>query len=89
MKKNLRDKFRDFLASEEGRVGIKAPLAAGVAGGSLLVAQAMFPTHAQAHMKCFWDLDCDEGEVCLIWCDDWSVFANACLGEWHSECVDH
>ena len=37
MKNNLRDKFRDFLASEEGRVGIKAPLAVGIAGGGVIV----------------------------------------------------
>ncbi len=49
MKNNLRDKFRDFLASEEGRVGVKAPLAAGILGGSLLLAQTMLPSAAQAH----------------------------------------
>ena len=43
MKSNLRDRFRDFLASEEGRVGVKAPLAVGIAGGSLLLAQAILP----------------------------------------------
>ena len=52
MKTNLRDKFRDFLQSEEGRVGVKAPLVVGIAGGSLLLTQAMFPTDAQAHWKC-------------------------------------
>ena len=49
MKNNLRDKFRDFLASEEGRVGVKAPVAAGVVGGSLLLAQAMLLSSTQAH----------------------------------------
>jgi len=86
MKKNLRDKFRDFLASEEGRVGVKAPIAAGVVGGSLLLAQTMFPTDAQAHMTCQNDADCDPGEACIRWCGEWSAFAG-CL-EWHSECVD-
>lgn len=86
MKSNLRDRFRDFLASEEGRVGVKAPLTVGIASGSLLLAQAMSPTNAQAHFECFGDADCDDGEVCLFWCDDWS---NVCWGEWHSECVDH
>jgi hypothetical protein len=89
MKNNLRDKFRDFLASEQGRVGVKAPLAVGIASGSLLLAQAMSPTDAQAHFNCFWDFDCDEGEVCLFWCDDWSPFVNMCMGDWHSECVGH
>ena len=88
MKSNLRDRFREFLASEEGRVGVKAPLAVGITGGSLLLAQAMLPTPAQAHMECFGNADCAPGEVCIAWCDDWSPFAG-CLGEWHSECVDH
>jgi hypothetical protein len=89
MKNNLRDKFRDFLQSEEGRVGVKAPLVVGIAGGSLLLAQAMFPTDAQAHWKCDQNNPCDPGEVCLVWCDDWSPFVNLCMGKWHSQCVDH
>jgi len=85
---NLRYRFRAFLASEEGRIGIKALIAAGVVGRSLLLAQAMFTTEAQAHMACQNDADCDSGETCTRWCDDWSPFAG-CIGEWHSECVDH
>ena len=30
MKNNLRGKIREFIASEEGRVGIKGPLTLGV-----------------------------------------------------------
>ncbi len=86
MKNNLRDKFRDFLASEEGRVGVKVPLAVGVLTGSVLLAQAMSPIDVQAHFECFGNFDCDEGEVCLAWCDEWSNF---CIGEWHSTCVAH
>ena len=82
----MKKKFRDFLASEEGRVGVRAPLAVGVAGGSLLLAQAMFATDAQAHMECEGDGDCDPGETCIRWCGEWSAFAG-CL-EWHSGCVD-
>ena len=67
MKSNLRDKFRDFLESEEGRVGAKAPLAVGIAGGSLLLAQAMLPTDAQAHMECDENNPCSPGEICLMW----------------------
>ena len=36
MKANLRGKIREFLASEEGKVGIKSPLSLGVVGGSFL-----------------------------------------------------
>jgi len=42
--KNLKSKIRDFLNSEEGRVGVKAPLALGVAAGGLMFAQAMVTT---------------------------------------------
>ena len=89
MKSNLRGKFRDFLASEEGRVGTKAPLAVGIAGASLLLAQAMLPTDAQAHITCKGDNDCDAGEVCVMWQElEWSPG----LGDWiwvkHSECIN-
>ncbi len=79
MKKNLRDKFRDFLASEEGRVGVKAPIAAGIASGSLLLAQTM-PAAAD------WECPCLGHEKCMIICDEWSVNAG-CIGEWHGICV--
>jgi len=88
MKNNLRNKFRDFLASEEGRIGVKTPLAVGIAGGSLLLAQAMLPADVQAHMECQNNCDCNAGETCVIWEElEWSPG----LGEWilvkHSECV--
>lgn len=89
MKSNLRDKFRDFLESEEGRVGAKAPLAVGIAGGSLLLAQAMLPTDAQAHMECDENNPCSPGEICLMW---WSWQWSPLMG-WilvpHSQCVVH
>ena len=89
MKSNLRDRFRDFLASEEGRVGIKAPIAAGVVGGSLLLAQAMLATDAQAHMECQSDGDCDAGKRCQKWKEDeWSAGANDWVEVWHSSCVN-
>ena len=89
MKSNLRDKFRDFLASEEGRVGVKAPLAVGIAGGSLLLAQAMLPTAAQAHMECTDDDDCDAGKRCDIWQEqDWSPGCGCFLWMTHSSCVN-
>ncbi|MCY3722846.1 MAG: hypothetical protein OXG97_11555 [Candidatus Poribacteria bacterium] len=89
MKKNLRDKFRDFLASEEGRVGVKAPLAVGIAGGSLLLAQTILPNAAQAHMECQDDGDCDAGKRCDKWIEDeWSAGVNDWVEVWHSSCVN-
>lgn len=89
MKSNLRDKFRDFLASEEGQVGAKAPLALGVASGSLLLAQAMLPADAQAHMECRGPEDCSPGEICIGWEQwEWSPPVGLILVQ-HSECVDH
>ena len=38
MKKNLRGKIREFIQSEEGKVGVKSPLTIGVAAGSILLA---------------------------------------------------
>ena len=88
MKSNLRDRFRDFLASEEGRVGIKAPLTLGIAGGSLLLAQAMLPTAAQADMECSSDADCNPGETCQIVKDEeWSPGCGCWVEVWHSACV--
>ena len=91
MKTNLRDKFRDFLQSEEGRVGVKAPLAVGIASGSLLLAQAMFPSSTQAHGNHQAGCNpCPEGQVCEL---QWKLqFSPGCgcqipLG-WHSACVD-
>ena len=85
MKSNLRDRFRDFLASEEGRVGVKAPLAVGIAGGSLLLVQAMLAPSVQGHELCNDINDCADDEKCFRWCDEWSV--DWCIGKWHSECV--
>ena len=67
MKNNLRGKIREFLASEDGKVGIKAPLTLGIASGSLLLAQMVFPLPADAGMGCWSDADCKEGESCNFW----------------------
>ena len=48
-KNNIRGKISQFLTSEEGRVGVKSPLALGVASASVLLAQAMVTPSAQAH----------------------------------------
>ena len=89
MKSNLRDRFRDFLASEEGRVGVKAPLAVGIAGGSLLLAQAILPTATEAHTECFSDDDCDAGKRCDTWLEPgWSPGCGCELMMAHSACVN-
>ena len=44
--KNLKSKIRDFLNSEEGRVGVKTPLALGVTTGGLMLAQTIISTPA-------------------------------------------
>lgn len=83
----IRDKFREFLQSEEGRVGVKAPLAVDIAGGSLLLAQAMFPTDADAHLTCKDNDDCSPGEVCKDWEKwEWSPDIEAWILVKHSAC---
>ena len=58
MKSTLRGKIRNFIASEEGRVGLKGPLTLGVATGGVLLAQAIMVTpNAEA-----WP--CDKGQPC-------------------------
>ena len=85
MKKNIRSKINRFLQSEDGRVSTKAPLALGVATGSVLLAQAMLPSAANAHDEC--GAGCPEGEVCIEWCDGvWSI--GTCIGIYHADCVD-
>ena len=86
MKNNsVRSRISEFLKSEEGRVGVKSPLALGVASASVLLAQAMVTPSAQAHMECIPGTDdCSEGEYCMIWCDE--VDLGTCIGEWHSQC---
>ena len=60
MKKNLRGKIREFIQSEDGKVGIKSPLTLGVAAGSLLLAQAIVGTpRAEAFNDCWDGDDCD------------------------------
>ena len=44
MKTNLRGKIREFVQSEEGKVGVKSPLTLGIATGSVLLAQAIVGT---------------------------------------------
>lgn len=73
MKKNLRGKIREYIASEDGKVGVKSPLTLGVAAGGLLLAQAMLPSVTQAAtiddsgVTCDDDSDCTVlGEICRV-----------------------
>ena len=66
MKKNLRGKIREFVQSEEGKVGVKSPLALGVAAGSMLLAHAIIGTPRAEAWMCQVNAHCDEdaGEFC-------------------------
>ena len=44
MKRNLRGKIREYIQSEEGKVGVKTPLTLGVTAGGLLLAHAIVGT---------------------------------------------
>lgn len=63
MKANLRGKIREFLASEEGKVVVKAPFSLGIASGAFLLTQVIFTLPVSASAYC--DPDCND---CLIWC---------------------
>jgi len=66
--KNLKSKIRDFLNSEEGRVGVKSPLALGVAAGGLMFAQAMVTTPEAVAQGCTVNADCPGDQQCEIKC---------------------
>ena len=63
MKTNLRGKIREFVRSEEGKVGIKSPLTLGITTGGVLLAQAIIGP-AQA-MACWDDDGCAAHEDCV------------------------
>ena len=85
MKKNIRSKISGFLTSEEGRVSAKAPLALGIAAGSVLLAQMITPSPAQAHLTCQDDDDCAPDEVCAFWPE---LHWPGPTVELHSKCID-
>ena len=87
MKHNVRSKISDFLKSEEGRVGVKSPLALGVASASLLLAQTMVTSSAHAHLECSSSKGgCPDGERCVDICDGtWEK--NVCMGTLHRHCL--
>jgi len=64
MKKNLRGKIREFVQSEEGKVGVKSPLTLGAAVGSVLLAQAIVGISNAEARPCQEKEDCDPGFFC-------------------------
>ena len=85
MKNSIRGRIREFLKSEEGRVGAKSPLALGVASASVLLAQAMVTPSAEAHTTCGSNDDCPEGHECAYRCDgEWDL--GSCMGTLHTHC---
>ena len=76
MKKNLRGKIREYIRSEEGKVGVKSPLTLGVAAGGLLLAHAIVGTPQAEAGWCQFDDECPPGQDCRgpwieINCDEW------------------
>ena len=64
MKKNLRGKIREFIASEDGKVGVKGPLTLGVATGGALLAQAIMVTPDADAFPCNKGQPCPPGYHC-------------------------
>ncbi|MDE0681701.1 MAG: hypothetical protein OXI63_02180 [Candidatus Poribacteria bacterium] len=64
MKKNLRGKIREFVQSEEGKVGVKSPLTLGAAVGSVLLAQAIVGAPRAEAWECDERRPCPGNKVC-------------------------
>ena len=82
MKKETRGRVKRFLTSESGRVGIRAPLALGVASGTLMLSQMVYTPSAEA--SCTSDSDCASDERCRMSC---VKYLNGTCRLWESECV--
>ena len=52
MNAKIRDRIKHFLKFEGGRVGLKTPLALGIAGGSLLAAQIVLSPSPHSSDEC-------------------------------------
>jgi len=87
MNAKIRDRIKHFLTSKAGRVGLKTPLALGIAGGSLLAAQVVLSPSAHSSDECSTDSDCNTGEACEPVCNG-TLYENTCDGNWVSRCVD-
>ena len=87
MNAKIFDRINHFLKSEEGRVGLKAPMVFGIASGSLLLAQSVLSPSAYAGThECYFDSDCDPGESCKPVCDG-SLDNGTCDGTWVNKCL--
>ena len=64
MKKNLRGKIREYIASEDGKVGVKLPLTLGVAAGGLLLAHAIVGTPQAEAGWCVEQEECSGSYIC-------------------------
>ena len=84
MRTNLRGKIREFIASEEGKVGVKSPLTLGVAVGGVLLAKAIVgPPSAEAVAgHCENDKQCPPGYFCK---PPWIWHPNE--GKWYGTCM--
>lgn len=86
MNAKIRGRVKHFLKSEDGRVGLKAPLALGITGGSMLLAQIVLTPSAYATDECLSDGHCDDGEVCRLVCAEPEV-NNTCNSTFVFKCV--
>ena len=77
MMKNFSSKIKRFFQLEDGRVSAKAPLMQGIATGSVLLAQAMLPSPAEAHLECHAFAPCPQGQVCIFWAEVEWPYSNA------------
>ncbi len=82
MKKNLRGKIREYIASEDGKVGVKSPLTLGVAAGGLLLAHAIVGTPQAEAQWCQDDDECPAGRDCE---GPWVKICD----EWYGTCIPH
>ncbi len=82
MKKEIRAEVKRFFTSEAGRVGVRAPLALGVASGAFLISQMVYTPSAEA--SCMNDDDCGSDGRCDGVCEEYSE--GTCI-KWESKCV--
>ena len=86
MNAKIRDRIKHFLKFEGGRVGLKTPLALGIAGGSLLAAQIVLSPSAYSSDECSTDSDCNTGEACEPVCSG-MLINGICYGTWVQKCI--